>query len=111
MRSASVSMWPNIMVQVERPPSWCQTRWTSSHSSVRHLLTVNGLAHAIDEDLAAAAGQAAHAGVLEPLQHLAQRQLVELVEVPDFRRAEGVQVDRRDSAPSDRAADPRTIPA
>ena len=57
------------------------------------------LADAIDEDFAAAAGQAAQAGVLQPLQHLAQRQLVELVEVPDLRRAEGVQVDRRDSAP------------
>ena len=50
------------------------------------LVDGDGLADAIDEDLAAAAGQAAHAGVLEALQHLAQRQLVELVEVPDFRR-------------------------
>ena len=77
----------------------------------QHLFVGDRLADAIDEDLAAAARQAAHAGVLEPLQHLAQRQLVELVEVPDFRRAEGVQVDLRDSAPSDRGAAPRTIRA
>ena len=32
MRSASVSTWPNIIVQVDLPPSWCQTRITSSHS-------------------------------------------------------------------------------
>ena len=63
------------------------------------LVDRHGLADAIDEDLAAAAGQAAHAGVLEAAQHLAQRQLVELVEVPDFRRAEGVQVERSDSGP------------
>ena len=63
------------------------------------LVDGDGLADAVDQDLAAAAGQAAQAGVLEPLQHLAQRQLVELVEVPDLRRAEGVQVDLRDSAP------------
>src|SRR4051812_50044544 len=36
-------MCPNIIVHVERPPSSCQTRCTSSHSSVRHLLTVIAL--------------------------------------------------------------------
>ena len=75
------------------------------------LVDGHGLADAIDEDLAAAAGQAAHAGVLEPLQHFAQRQLVELVEVPDLRRAEGVQVEASDSGSSDRAAALRTTPA
>ena len=69
------------------------------------------LADAIDEDLAAAAGQAAQPGGLQALEHLAQRQLVELVEVPDLRRAEGVQVDLRDSASSGRGAAPRTIRA
>ena len=34
------------------------------------LVDGDGLAHAVDEDLAAAAGQAPHAGGLEPLQAL-----------------------------------------
>src|SRR5262249_41979417 len=50
------------------------------------------LADAIDEDFAAAAGEAAHAGFLEPAQHLAEWQLVDLVEVPQLRRTESVEV-------------------
>ena len=59
------------------------------------LVDGHGLADAIDEDLAAAAGQTAEAGFLEPAQHFAQRQLVDLVEVPDLRRTEGVQIELR----------------
>ena len=65
----------------------------------QHLVLRDRLAHAIDEDLRPAAGQAAHAGLLQPAQDLRKRQLVELVKVPDLRGAEGVQVDRRESGP------------
>jgi len=53
------------------------------------------LADAIYEDLGAASGQTTHAGVLEPLQYRAQRQPIELVEMPDFGSTEGMQVDAR----------------
>ena len=67
IRSASVSMWPNIIVAVDRPPSSCQTRWTFEPFVGQHLAAGDRLADAIDEDLAAAAGQAAQARLLEPL--------------------------------------------
>src|SRR5262249_32605507 len=65
---------------------------------VRQALVVgDGLADAVDEDFTAASGQAAHAGVLEPSQNFAEGQLVELVEMPDLRSAEGVQVEVREA--------------
>src|SRR5207247_6365415 len=64
-------------------------------SLCKNLVDRNRLADAVGEDLRSAPGQAAHAGVLQALEHLTQRQLVELVEVPDFRGTEGVQVDLR----------------
>src|SRR5262245_58582812 len=57
------------------------------------LVDGDGIADTIDEYFAAAAGQAAHTGVLEPRQDFSERQLVELVEMPDLRGAEGVQVE------------------
>ena len=62
------------------------------------LIDGDGLADAIDQDLAAAPRQAPHAGGHQTLEHLAQGELVEFVEVPD-------------SGFSGRAANPRTIPA
>src|SRR5262249_25271161 len=59
------------------------------------LVDRDGIAYTIDKDLAAAAGQAAHAGVFEAREDLAQRQLVELVKMPDFRSAESVKIERR----------------
>ena len=59
------------------------------HLSARHCL-----ADAIDQDLAAAAGKAAEAGVFEPGQHLAQGQLELLREEVDLRRAKPVNVHR-----------------
>src|SRR5439155_25572015 len=49
----------------------------------------------VNENFAAAARQAPQARLLEPTKHVAQGQLVDLVEVPDFRRTEGVQIDLR----------------
>ncbi len=95
MRSAGVSTWPNIIVQVDRPPSSCQTRWTSSHSSVSTLLTVIALRTRSTRISAPPPGRLPMPASFKPAQHVAQRQLVQLVEVPDFRGAEGVQVDRR----------------
>jgi hypothetical protein len=54
------------------------------------------LADAIDENLAAAAGEAAEPGVLQSLEHRLERQLRELVEVPEFGGAEAVDVDLRE---------------
>ena len=68
-RSSSVSMWPNIIVAVERPPSSCQTRWTFKPVVGHHLAAGHRLAHAVDQDLGAAAGQAAQARRLEPGEH------------------------------------------
>ncbi len=50
-------------------------------------------ADAVNEDFAAAAGDGRQAGVLQAQQDIAERQAEGLVEVPDFRRAEGVDVD------------------
>ncbi len=63
----------------------------------QHLAARDCPPHAVDENLRTAAGQAAQAGVLQPLQHRAQRQLRDLREVIDFRRAEAVDVDLRKS--------------
>lgn len=79
-------------MQVPFPPSLCHTRHTSSHSSESRLPLREFLTDAIDENLTAAAGERAETRVLQPLQHGFERQLVQLVEVPDFRRAERVQV-------------------
>ena len=92
-RSSIVSTWPNIIVAVERPPSWCQTRWTSSQSSVRTLPARDRLADAVDQDLRPAAGQAPQPRGLEPLQDLPQRHPGHLGEEVDLRRAEAVDVD------------------
>ena len=54
------------------------------------------LADAIDQNLAAAAGQAAQARRLQPLEHRPQRQLGDLGEVMHLRRAEAVNVDLRE---------------
>ena len=80
---------------VLRPPSSCQTRWTLSQSSVEHLAARDLLADAIDQNLAAAARQAAQAGRFQPLEHRPQRQLRDLGEVMNLRRAEAVDVDLR----------------
>ena len=95
IRSASVSTWPNIIVAVLRPPSSCQTRLTFEPVVGQHLAAGDRLAHAIDQNLRPAAGQAAQAGRLQPLEHRAQRQLRDLGEVVDLRRAEAVDVDLR----------------
>ena len=55
-------------------------------------------ADAVDQDLRPAAGDAAQPGGLQPLEHGPQRQLVDLREVVDFRRAEAVHVDLREAA-------------
>ncbi len=54
------------------------------------------LANTIDQDLTAAARQTSHPGVFQPPQHLAQRELVELVKMPQLRRTEGVQIHQRE---------------
>ena len=98
MRSSIVSIWPNIIVAVDRPPSSCQTRLTFSQSSVITLPRVIADANAIDQDLGPAAGQAAQPRRLEPLEHLSQRQLRHLREMVDLRRTEPVHVDPREVA-------------
>ena len=65
----------------------------------QHLAAGDLLADAVDQDLAAAAGKAAQARVLEPLQHRPERQLRDLREVVQLRRAEAVDVDLRERAP------------
>src|ERR1700729_2136670 len=55
-------------------------------------------AHAVHEDFAAAAGEAAKTRILESPQYFIKRELVDLVEVPDLGRAEGVKVDLREAA-------------
>src|SRR5262249_13794684 len=47
----------------------------------KHLVDRDRLADTVRQDLGAATGQAAHASVLETLQHVTQRQLVELVKM------------------------------
>jgi hypothetical protein len=95
MRSAIVSMWPNIIVQlVFMPTSWA-CRMTASHSSVSRPCPADLVADAIDEDLAAAAGDRVEAGLLQAQEDVAQRHVEDLVKGPDLGRAEGVNVDRR----------------
>jgi hypothetical protein len=53
----------------------------------------NSIAHAIDENLPTAAGNAAEAGFLELLQHLAHRHSKYFAEVAELRRREAVDID------------------
>ena len=61
----------------------------------QHFAARDLAADAIDQNLRAAAGQAAQPGRLQPLEHRAQRQLRDLGEVMNLRRAEAVDVDLR----------------
>ena len=61
----------------------------------RLAVAVQQLAHAIDEDLGAAAGNAVEAGVDQPLDDLRHRQLREPRDVDHFGRRQRVQPERR----------------
>jgi hypothetical protein len=50
-------------------------------------------AHAIDQDFPSSPGKRAETRIFESAEHFTQRQLVDLVKVPDFRWAEAVDVD------------------
>ena len=60
-----------------------------------HLAARDLAADAIDQDLRPAAGQAPQPGRFEPLEHRSQRQLRDLGEMMNLRRAEAVNVDLR----------------
>ena len=78
MRSSSVSIWPNIIVAVDRPPSSCQTRCTFEPVVGHHLAASDRRANSIDQNLPAAARQTAETGALEPLEHVRNGSLVTL---------------------------------
>ena len=92
-RSSIVSIWPNIIVAVDRPPSSCQTRCTFSQSSVMTLPRVIAERTRSTKISAPPPGRLPEPGRLEPLEHLPQRQLGDLGEVMNLRRAEPVNVD------------------
>ena len=58
------------MVQVLRPPSLCQVRWTSRYSSADSLPLGDGDADFLAENFRAAAGERFEAGVLQFDQRL-----------------------------------------
>ena len=62
----------------------------------QHFAASHLLANAIDQNLAAAARQTAQAGGFESRQHFAKRQLADLREVMNLRRAEAVDIDLRE---------------
>ena len=72
-RSASVSRPPNIIVAVVEMSSRCASRITPSHSVARRLLGADVAAHAVDEDLGAAARQRVEPGVAQPRERLVGR--------------------------------------
>ena len=65
----------------------------------RLAVAVQQPAHAIDQNLGAAAGNAVEAGRDQPIDDLRHRQLRQPREMNDFRRRQRVQLERRDSAP------------
>ena len=80
------------MVQVDRPPRWCQTRLTSIHSSERAFPLVSSWRTRSTRISAPPPGMLPRPAAFNRPQHLVERQLVDLVEVPQLRRAEGVQI-------------------
>ena len=64
----------------------------------RLAVAVQQLAHAIDENLGAAAGNAVEPGRDQPVDHRRHRQLRQPREVNHLRRRQRVQLERRDSA-------------
>ena len=88
---------PYIIVAVVRSPARCAWRMTSSHSSARRLaVAVQQLAHAVDENLGAAAGNAVEPGRDRAARCTsATRQLRQPREVNHFRRRQRVQLERR----------------
>ena len=74
MRSASVSTWPYMMVDVVGSPRACAVVTTSIHSAVVMRPGRDARAHAVVEDLGRRPGQRAEAGVLQLLEHAAERQ-------------------------------------
>ena len=61
----------------------------------RLAVAVQQLAHAVDEDLGAAAGNAVEARGHQPVEHLRHRQPRHARQVNDFRRRQRVQLERR----------------
>ena len=93
-RSSSVSTWPYIIVAVVDMPRRCAWRMTSSHSSDFVFFGAMICAHAVDEDLGAAARDRVEAGVAQPRERLRHRELRAPRDVLDLGRRERVQVDR-----------------
>ena len=95
IRSASVSTWPNIIVAVLRPPSSCQTRFTLSQSSVITLPRVIAVRTRSTRISAPPPGRLPRPAAFSRSSTVAQRQLRDLREVVNLRRAEAVDVDLR----------------
>ena len=95
-RSSIVSIWPNIIVAVDRPPSSCQTRWTSSQSSVITLPRVIALRTRSTRISPPPPGRLPSPASLSRSRTVRSGQLRHLGEVVDLRRAEAVDVDARE---------------
>jgi hypothetical protein len=91
MRCSSVSPQPNIMVAVVRMPSACAVRCTSIHSGVA-LQPADAVAHAIVQNLRAAAGDGIETRIAQAGDGVAQAQAADFGDVGDLRRGEAVQV-------------------
>ena len=94
MRSASVSPMPYIIVTDVFIPSWCAISMISSQRSAPAFFLRDQIAHALDEDLAAAAGDRVEPGLHQLADDVARVHAERLGEEVDFARAEAVDVDR-----------------
>ena len=94
MRSASVSPMPYIMVTDVFIPSLCASLHDLEPAIGAGLLLRDEVAHALHEDLAAAAGNRVEPGLHQLADDVARVHAERLREEVDFARAEPVDVDR-----------------
>ena len=94
MRSSSVSTWPYIIVAVVDMPEPVRLAHHAEPLGRLRLLGRDDLAHAVDEDLGAAAGQRVEARVAQAREHVGRRELRAPRDVLDLGRRQRVQVDR-----------------
>ena len=92
-RSSTVSTWPYIIVAVVDMPELVGVAHHVEPLRRLRLLRRDDVAHAVDEDLAAAARERVEPRVAQPRERLPDRQLRAPRDVLDLRRRERVQVD------------------
>jgi len=92
MRSRGPSTVPYIMVPLERSPIWCAVRMTPSHCSLEHLALAI-FRRTRSTRISAPPPGPSRARRVEALEHLTHRERLELGDVEDLLRRQGVQAE------------------